>query len=118
MLQQEKKMIYCSLVCSLIGIGILLIMQKSGTSPTVKISEINDKLLNTDIVIKGTLTSLRETPSVTIAQVKDKSGTIDVVAFKSDTLEIKKGQTIEIEGKIKKYKENLQVEAKRIRKLS
>ncbi len=114
MLNEEKTLIKMSLIFSLIGLGILMLLQKSQTTEATPINTINEETLNKMVRVSGTITSARELPTIFIAKLKDNTGSIDVVAFRSDTIEIKRGNNVEVEGKVKKYKENLQVEAKRI----
>ena len=117
MLTEEKTLIKISLVLSIIGLGVLIVLGKSPIDGITQISSINDGLLNSNIKVVGTISSIKSLPSVEIMKVKDSTGTIDIVAYRSDTIDISNGDEVEIEGKISKYKENLQIEAKRIRVL-
>lgn len=117
MLTEEKTLIKISLVLSIIGLGILIFLSKSPIEGITPIDSINEGLLNSNIKVVGTISSIKSLPSVELMKVKDLTGTIDIVAYRSDTIDISNGDEVEIEGKINKYKENIQIEAKRIRVL-
>lgn len=117
MLQEEKTIIKVSLILSLVGIGILLFMQKSQIVSATPISSINSSLLNQNIMISGKISSIKESPSVQMLKVSEGNESITVVAFRSDIIDVSKGDYIKVEGKVMKYKEDFEVEAKTIQVL-
>lgn len=112
----EKNLFKISLLCSLIGILIILIISERLETPAIKISEINSELLEKQVKISGNITNILQYPGIFIISVKDSTGEIKVVTFE-ENIQLEKGLAVEIEGIIKKYKGSLEIEAKQIRSL-
>ena len=115
---EEENLLKVSLICSLTGILVLLLISESIEIKEYKIKDINRKLLNKDIKIKGTITRITETPGLLIFEVNDQTGTLTVIAFKEEPINITKDQKVEIEGKVQEYKNKLEIVTNQIISLS
>lgn len=114
-LMKEKTLLKIALICSIVGIFIVLVFADRLEPPLVKVSDISDSLLENDVKISGEIVSIKISPSVTILDVKDSSGSIKVVAFDSSDLNLGKGGFVEVTGKVTEYKGSLELEAKSIK---
>ena len=117
MLTIEKILLKISLVCALIGIGILILIVETNPPEHETIGQITRERIGQTISLAGEITWVKETPSLSIFSIKDDTGSISVVAFRTELLDLEKKQRVSIEGTIGVYKEDLRIEAKKIQLL-
>ena len=110
----EKNLLKVALICSVIGIFIIFIFADRLEPSIIKISDISDSMIDQSVKIQGKIVSLRNSPSVSILDIDDGSGSIKVVAFDDEYSSLANGYSIEVFGEIKDYKGTLEIEAKRI----
>jgi len=101
-------------ICALTGILILTFLTEYVSLGNSDINSINESLVDQKVVIKGYITSLRDTPSVLLLDVEDKTGKIKVVAFKEGNITLEKGSIIGVEGTVSEYKNGLEILATEI----
>ena len=111
---QEKTLLKISLITSLVGILILLIILDKIDVSGSNINAINKTFLDKQVKIKGEITRIAETPGLYIMNVKDNTGNIDVIIFKEDILDLEKGNVVEIEGQVAEYQSKMEIIAKKI----
>ena len=110
---EEKTLLRIALISSLIGVLLILFI-----SERVDISESNIKEAKNqtgNIKVKGAVSSITETPSAYIINLKDNTDTILVLVFKGDSINITKGQIIEVSGKLVDYQGQKEISADTIR---
>ncbi len=112
---QEKTLLKIAVVCSLIGIFIVLLIVEKLDASESNIASITKDDLNEKVKVKGYINSIKETPGLLILNVKDDTGNITAILFKEDDINLKKGDLIEIDGVIKEYKGKLEIETDSIR---
>jgi len=118
---ENRTLFQIAIICSLAGIFLLIlisnniIFQSLNETPETKISEITSNNLEEQVKIKGVITNLVETESITILNVKDNTGEITAIAYQEDTLLLSKNQLIIVEGEVIEYKGKLEVEANLIK---
>lgn len=108
----EKNLLKVALICSIIGIFIIFIFADRLEPSLISISEVSESLVDQSVKIQGKVVSVRNTPTVSIFDVKDDSGSIKVIIFENSAFS--KGQAVEILGAVKEYKGSLEIEAKKI----
>ncbi len=102
-----------SLITSIIGISLLLLLSLFVEPKLSTISELRSKQIYQKVKIQGQLISQKAiSPSFGILKIKDLTGTIEVLLNKN--IQIKDNSTLEITGKISEYKENKQITADKI----
>lgn len=113
---KEEKLFLVSLIFSLVGIVIILIAAKYDKLEYTKISEIDKNKIGEYVKIKGFVVSKKELQSLYLFTIKDEDSYVKIVAFKDDEniINLKVNQLVEVEGTVKKYKNELEVEAKKI----
>jgi len=94
------------------GIFLLLIISINVNPKQIKINEINDKILNKKVQIKGEITNVRTYDDFQILSINDHTGTIDATLNSYNKFE--KNQSVTIIGTIEQYKNNLQIRAEKI----
>ena len=112
---QEKALLKIAMVCSLIGIFIILVIVERLEISESNISSINKNDLDEKVKIKGYINFVRETPGLLILNIQDDTGNITAIVFKEDNMNLNKGDLIEIYGLVKEYKGNLEIEADSIK---
>jgi len=97
-------------------IGILLLLFLSSTIPPKKLSiiDINNNHLNKRVQVQGTIFSIKtyQDSDFQVISIKDQTGSIDITTNK--IFNITKSQQINVIGKVKEYKQNLQIQADKI----
>lgn len=111
---EEKTLLKVALICALLGILILIFISDRITYSSSNIASINSSMLEKELLIKGQITSIHQTPNLFILTLKDDTSEIKVIAFK-ENLKLEKNQVIEVLGTVKEYNSKLEIEAKRIR---
>ncbi len=111
---KEKTLLKVALLTSLVGILILLFILEKIDLSSSNIANITKDNLDEKIKIKAEVTKVTETPGLYILDVKDFTGSIKVVVFKDEPLEIKQGDILEIEGQVTSYKDQVEIIAKKI----
>jgi RecJ-like exonuclease len=111
---KNKTILSIAIICSLVGIFMILLIVENTELSILKIKNITEKHLETKVKISGEITSIKETPGLLILQVKDPTGKIDVIIFKNKKINITKNIQVEIEGEIQEYKDKLQIAANKI----
>lgn len=79
-----------------------------------KIKDINKKLIDKDIQVQGTITRITETPGLIIFDLNDKTGTITIILFKEEPINLTKNMEINIAGTVAEYKNKLEIIADEI----
>ena len=103
-----------SLITSVIGILILLILSSILEPKLSNISELKNKQAYEKVRVQGQLTNQKTiNPSFTILTVKDQTGSIDVLVNKNP--EFKINSTLQVTGKITEYQNQNQITADKIK---
>lgn len=111
---QEKTLLKISLITSLVGILILLVILDKIDISDSNINQVNKTFLDKQVKIKGEITRITETPGLYIMNIKDNTGSIDVIIFKEEKLELEKGNIIEVQGQVTEYQGKLELIAKKV----
>jgi aspartyl/asparaginyl-tRNA synthetase len=103
-----------SLIISISGIFILLLLSNFLSPKQKTISEINPSLTDQTVRIQGIIISIRniENKSFQIISINDSTGKIDITL--NSITKLKKGDKIQITGKIIEYKKSLEIQADKI----
>ena len=111
----DSSLLKLSLICSLIGIFILIIISERINISESNIANITKNDVDKSVKIKGYITMLAETPGLYILKIKDSTAEITTIVFKEEQINITKGSLVEIEGKVKEYNEIIEINAELIR---
>ena len=111
---EEKTLLRIALITSLFGILILLIILDKIDVSDSNIDAINETFLDRHVKIKGEIIGIAETPGLYIINIKDDTGSMGVIVFKEDKLELEKGNIVEIEGQVTEYQGKMEIIAKKI----
>ena len=103
-----------SLIVSLIGIFLLLLLLKTLEPRLISIEKINGELINKNVKIQGEIFNIKlyEDSNFQVIAIKDNTGKIEVTINK--ILNFTNNQNITIIGKVQEYNENLQINADKI----
>jgi RecJ-like exonuclease len=106
-----------SLVISIIGIILLVFLSIYAEPKFKEIGSINKKDLDNYVKISGKIINIEKIhskdSSFSILRLMDNSDSIDILDYKNTKLSI--NQEIQIIGKVSEYKNELQVEATKIK---
>jgi RecJ-like exonuclease len=107
-----KNFLKLSLICSLIGL-FLIIFLANYLEPAIKnISEIDERNLDEVVKVQGEIANILIYDTLTVFTLDDEAGKIDCVFY--DNLPFTKGQRIEVIGKIVEYKGKIEIEVSKI----
>ena len=103
-----------SFAIALIGILLLLFIANSINPKLTYVQDINNKLLNKKITVKGQIFNIKtyQESNFQIISIKDSTGEIDVVL--NNPINITKNQNVIIIGKVTEYNNTLQIQADKI----
>jgi len=103
-----------SLIISIIGVFLLLLISNILEPKLIEIKNINKNLLDKKVRIQGEIINIKSynNSDFQIISVKDKTGKIDITIDK--ILNLKNNQTIIATGTITEYKQYLQIQADKI----
>lgn len=104
-----------SLSISIAGILLLLFLANFLEPKLIKIQDIEDKMLNKKVKIQGSIIKIQDKETFQILTIVDETKGIDILC-ECNIEEIKKAQEIEVIGRVKEYKQALQIQADSIRK--
>jgi|SRR3989338_10611380 len=113
---EDKKVFKIGLIISLLGVLLLLILTQILTLPLTGLKEIANKEIDEKVRVQATLESIYDTEKVMILNLKDESGKAIAVFFKEEPLELKKGDTVLIEGRIVEYQKKKEIEVSLLEK--
>jgi DNA/RNA endonuclease YhcR with UshA esterase domain len=110
----ERKLLTTALICSLIGIFIILSISENISPKKYNIINITKETLNKQVILTGTISKIKTTDELTILTLKDNTGEITVVIFDKN-LNLEPNKKITVEGKVIEYKGTLEIQASRIK---
>ncbi len=110
---RDESLLKLSFVASVVGITMLFFTVQLMGAKEVKISEISRNLVGSNVVIHGIVAYKYEKNGNTFLKVSDNSSKIDVVAFRKP-LDVKKGEYVKVYGKVKIYKNRLEIVAENV----
>jgi len=112
----ESNLIKISLILSLVGIVILILISDKIKIKDYQINELSKEVLEKEVTVSGKIVNIKETPGLEIITISDNTKPIKVVLFKDENkIQLKKGQEIEVTGKLKIYQKDFEIEAKEIK---
>jgi DNA/RNA endonuclease YhcR with UshA esterase domain len=101
-----------SFAIALIGILLLLVLVNILPVKHMDIQDISPFLLNKKITISGEIFNIQNHDNFQVISIKDNTGKIDITLNKISDLN--KGNKIQVTGKVKEYKQYLQIRAENI----
>ncbi len=112
---QDPNLFKISLIISSIGTFLILLLSEYSEVELTKIQDLNKKQLEARVRVEGNILSIRETPGLYILKIKDSSASIQIIIFKEEPLELKRGTTVEVIGKLTEYKNEFEIIAEKIK---
>ena len=114
---KETTLLKIALISSITGILILFIIADNLEITVTKIIDIKEEDLNKYVKVQGYVDSYKGLTGLSIMNIHDETGSIDVVMFKEEDILIYTGTLLEIEGSISEYNGELQINADSIKKI-
>jgi exonuclease VII large subunit len=114
---EKKTILNISLTASLLGILLLLLISENLTAKQITVSSITRNYIDKDVVLVGNISSINKHGDLTLLKIKDNTGKMDVVIFKSGDLNLKYGDDVEVYGKVAVYNDKLEIIAKSIKRV-
>jgi len=110
----NQTLLKTSLIVSIIGIIILLVLMNTVKPTQIKIINIKEQNLNQKVQVIGNIAQIKtyKESNFQIITINDSTGKIDVTI--DSPINITKNNTISVIGKITEYKNNLQIQAEEI----
>ena len=107
-----------SIIISMIGILILLILTNTTQPTKTRIKNISSQDLNKKVEIQGKIQSIKtyKESNFQIITINDSTGKIDITL--DNPTNLTKNQTIRVIGKVTEYQASLQIQADKIELLN
>ena len=113
---KESDLVKLSFAVSIIGMVLLVGIDYFYQIEPSKIKDITLNEVGKEIIIQAKITKAVVKNENLFLEVKDDSGSIEAVVFKVKE-KVRKGDVVEIEGKVTKYKGNLEVVVAKLKTL-
>ena len=114
---EDKQLLKLSLITAIIGLISMLYLADALQLKLTNVEEININMLEKNVKVKGTIVSVKTMKTIQLLELEDLTGKIQVVIF-DVAPKIKRGSYLEIEGKVSKYENNLQINADSIKEVN
>lgn len=114
---KEKSLLKVALVCSLIGVTVLFFISEFIEVEERNIEEITIDDLDKNVKIIGTVSKIVDTDKVVIMDITQPQK-LKVMLFKDKEINLKKGNYIEVLGKVQEYEGELEIIGDRIRRIN
>ncbi|MBW2980996.1 hypothetical protein KY360_06280 [Candidatus Woesearchaeota archaeon] len=111
---KEKSLLKVALVCSLVGVTVLFFISEFIEVEERDIDEITIDDLDKNVKIIGTVSKVVDTDKVVIMDITQPQK-LKVMLFKDEEINLKKGNYIEVLGKVQEYEGELEIIGDRIR---
>ncbi len=109
---REQTLLRIALISSILGLAILFVVAQQGELGTTQISKIDSSIKGNQVKIIGTVASARSAGDVQILTITQPSS---ITVFVSGNSSLRKGDTVEIIGRVDEYREKEEIVADRIR---
>ncbi len=109
---KTRSLLKFSLITALIGIYLIIILANTLEPSIIKISDINENMVDEWVRIKGNVTNQKNIDGLTILTLYDGTAGIHVVMYKK--IENFENSEVIILGKIIEYKGEIEVEINKI----
>ncbi|HII65653.1 TPA: hypothetical protein HA295_02655 [Candidatus Woesearchaeota archaeon] len=109
---KEQTLLKIALVSSILGLAILFAVARSGDAGQADISSIDGTMKGNHVKILGTVQDVHNAGEVQILDISQPSS---ITVFVSGQPPLKKGDTVEVIGRVDEYKEEREIIADRIR---
>jgi len=103
-----------SLIISIFGLFLLIVILENTELKETNISEINDNYIDRQVKVSGTIKNLFETEGLYIFNVESDSKIIKAILFKDNKTILYNDFEIELEGKVTEYEDELEIISKKI----
>lgn len=105
---KDSTLIKISLIFALISIGTIAYLSDKLKINTIDIASINQGMIDMNVRVNGVVMNVMKSKTLQVLDISDPTGSIQVVVFDTNA-KINKGAYLDVEGKISKYKNNLQI---------
>ncbi len=106
----DASLLKVSLIVSCLGMMLLVGLDYWYVAPSMKIKEITLEKVGQEVIIKGELKSSYLKSGNLLFELSDDSGKIQGILFHAEE-SLKKGERVEVEGKVQRYKGNPEIVA-------
>jgi len=107
-----KLLLITSLIITILGIILLLIISLTFIPKKIGISSINQEFLYKKVKVIGKITKINSFKEFQIITLKDSTGSIQI--FSKNVHPFQKEETLLVIGKVQEYKNSLQINSKKI----
>ena len=107
-----NKLLIFSILCSVIGVFIILLVAENTEVDLVYIVDIDDTFVDKEVRVRGKVSSFNRLEGVSLFSIVDDQQ-IKVVVF--DEIDLEMGWNVEIVGRVKEYKSELEIVSDSVR---
>ena len=112
---KNEKLFNLALICTLIGLLIIIFISDNIEINYSLIKDISKKDIDKQVKIKGIISSIIQKESLTLYNIEDSTGKIKVIVFNENFLDLQNNKTIEVIGKVLLYQGILEINAEQIK---
>ena len=114
---KETTLLKIALICSLIGLLALYFISSKIEVKDYKPAELN-KNVGDDVKLKGIITKISDKGNVVFVDLKNENYMTVVLFTSENDLKLKKGDNVEVIGKVQEYNGKNEIIAQKVRMIS
>ncbi len=107
-----KYLIKLSLICSLIGLFLIIFLANHLEPPISPLSEIDERDLEEIVKVQGEIVRVIEHETLILFTLEDETGKIDCVFY--NDFPFYENENVEVIGEVVEYKGKIEIEATKI----
>ena len=109
---ETRKLLKFSLITTLLGLFLIIMLSNNLEPSTIKISDINENMIDEWASVQGNITNQIYVEGITILTVYDGTAGVNAIIYKE--LKNIEGSKVRILGKIIEYGNELEIEINKI----
>lgn len=110
-----KFLLKLSLVCSLIGLALIIFLANHLEPEPISLVEIDERDLESNVKVQGKIINIFDYDNLVVFTIEDGDGKIDIVFY--NNFPFQEQDRVEIIGKVIEYKGKIEIEAIKITKI-
>ena len=112
-LKEEKKLLNLCIGVAILGLGVLYFLGKILPLEIISIGKLKQMSEGSKVLIEGEINGLRKIKSLTVVDISDRTGRIEVILFEKNE-GMRRGGKIRVEGRLTSFNKKLQIDAEKV----
>ncbi|GEM_PF-4665598 len=112
---ENAVLIKICIISAILGISLLIIINEELETTQTQINSLSEKDINKRVKVEGIIKEVENKDKITFLEIEDKTGKIKTIIFKPNSVILKRGTVVEVEGKVSLNNNKFQIYAETIK---